>query len=99
MLPRIQGVFYLSDFEFPVEASKVDMNRRRFLAFSAALTASSMLLTRGGFASSCVLWQDQQLSETQLKFLLQSWLDAFNADNPTSYRAFITKYDKLLILA
>jgi D-alanyl-D-alanine carboxypeptidase len=68
------------------------MNRRKFLAVSAALTASSMLLTRGGFTSSCALWQDQQLSETQLTALLLSWLDAFNADNPTSYRAFITKY-------
>ena len=68
------------------------MNRRRFLAVSAFLAAPSILLTRRGFASSHVLWQDQQLSETQLTALLQSWLDAFNADNPTSYRAFITKY-------
>jgi hypothetical protein len=52
----------------------------------------AMLLARRGFASSRSLWQDQRLSETQLTGLLQSWLDAFNADNPTSYRAFITKY-------
>jgi D-alanyl-D-alanine carboxypeptidase len=68
------------------------MNRREFLAVSAILAARSMLLTRRGFASSRVLWQDQQLTETQLTALLQSWLDAFNADNPASYRAFITKY-------
>jgi len=41
---------------------------------------------------SRALWPDPQLSDTQLTALLQSWLDAFNADDATSYRAFITKY-------
>jgi D-alanyl-D-alanine carboxypeptidase len=67
------------------------MNRREFLALSAALAATS-LLTRRAVARSLILGQDKQLSQTQLTALLQAWLDAFNADNPTSYRAFITKY-------
>ena len=68
------------------------MNRRKFLAVSAALAAPSMLLSNRAVASSRVLWEDQPVSETQLAALLQSWLDAFNADNATSYRAFITRY-------
>jgi D-alanyl-D-alanine carboxypeptidase len=68
------------------------MNRRRFLALSAFVAAPSLLLARRGFASPRGLWQDQQLSAAKLTALLQSWLDAFNADNSTSYRGFITKY-------
>jgi len=62
------------------------------MAVSALLAAPSILLPRTAFARSPGLWHDQQLSDAQLTAWLQSWLDAFNADNATSYRAFIAKY-------
>ncbi len=68
------------------------MNRRAFLAASAALATTSMLLTGRGGASSLVPEQDQRLSAAQLTGWLQRWLDVFNSENPTAYRAFITKY-------
>jgi D-alanyl-D-alanine carboxypeptidase len=68
------------------------MNRRKFMAASAFLAAQSTVLARTGFASARAPDRDQQLSQTQLTALLQGWLDAFNADDATSYRAFITKY-------
>jgi D-alanyl-D-alanine carboxypeptidase len=68
------------------------MNRRKFMAVSALLTAPSILHPRAGFAMSRALWPDPQLSDVQLTTLLHGWLDAFNADDATSYRAFIAKY-------
>lgn len=68
------------------------MNRRKFLAASAFLATQSTVFARTGFASARAPLQDPQLSQTQLTALLQSWLDAFNAENATSYRAFITNY-------
>jgi D-alanyl-D-alanine carboxypeptidase len=68
------------------------MKRRRFLAGSTFLAANSMLFSRRAFAGYYALWQDQAISETQLNGLLQGWLNAFNADQPSAYRAFIAEY-------
>ena len=68
------------------------MNRRKFMAVSALLAAPSILLPRSGFATSRGVWTDPQVSDAQLIALLHGWLDAFNADDATSYRAFIAKY-------
>jgi hypothetical protein len=70
------------------------MKRRQFMAGSAVFVANSVCFARAGFASPSALWQDQAVvvSESQLKGLLQGWLDAFNADMPSAYRAFIGEY-------
>ena len=51
-----------------------------------------MLIARAGVASQSALGQDPTISAAQLTTLLQGWLDAFNADTPSAYRTFITKY-------
>ena len=68
------------------------MKRRQFLAGSTIFAANSMLFPREGFAGHSALWKDQAISETQLNGLLRGWLDAFNADTPSAYRAFIAEY-------
>jgi len=68
------------------------MNRRKFMAVFVLLAGPSILDPRAGFAMSRALWPDPQLSDAQLTALLHGWLDAFNADDATSYRTFIAKY-------
>jgi D-alanyl-D-alanine carboxypeptidase len=68
------------------------MKRRRFLSCSAVLAANSVLLSRQAFAGPHALWEDQGVTEAQLKGFLQGWLNAFNADQSSVYRAYIAEY-------
>jgi D-alanyl-D-alanine carboxypeptidase len=64
------------------------MNRRTF--FSAILALPSVLLPLGGTASAAI--HEKSRSDGPLIDLLHKWLEAFNANDSTSYRAFISKY-------